>query len=326
MRLDVLLLAIIATEAIASSASSLDSNGDCANGFVICAPPDATSATTPQIGDAEFANLFTDIVQSSLPPSKRSLAGRAAASLCCNALLSCLTITALGLPMCYDKFTTNYFLPDGSYGTVVGGSYTSSSGATANLETGNYTLANGQTGNIYSNDPAAKPNTATLPMPSQFTASGVGSAVPISNLGVPVTLTYTTTLPASVIPPTTISPSTVFGIVAPATVLVPTTISTQVSGSIIQSVLSVTSISSSTEPPSTISGTTLSASTASAIVTVVTTTEIHAVTRSSTPSASSTKKSGAARSRGVGGLMYLLSFFTFFCFLLFDYLGIMIIM
>ena len=114
IRLDVFLLAIIATRAIAGSASSLDSNGDCDDGFVICAPPDATSNTTPHIGDAAFANLFTYIVQSSLPPSKRSLSGRATASLCCNALLSCLTITALGLPMCYDKLTTNYFLPDGS--------------------------------------------------------------------------------------------------------------------------------------------------------------------------------------------------------------------
>lgn len=292
----------------------MSSDGACDDGFVICAPPGATSGTTPQIGDADFQNLFTDIVQSSLPASKRSLAGRATASLCCNALLSCLTITALGLPMCYDKFTTNFFLPDGSYGTVVGGSYTSSSGATANLETGDYTLANGQTGNIYANDPAAKPNTATLPMPSQFTASGVGSAVPISSLGSPITLTYTTTLPGSVVPATTISPSTVSAFVAPATVLLPTTISTQVAGSLVLSVLSVTSISSSTAPPSTISGKTLAASTASAVVSVVTTTEIRAVTASSAPSASS-KKGGAARSGRVEGSVYLLTLLAVSCFL-----------
>jgi hypothetical protein len=268
MRPHVLLLATVVTKAIAGSVSSLDAAGGCADGFVICAPPGATSTATPQIGDAAFQNLFVDIVQSSLPPSKRSLSDRAVASLCCNALLSCLTITALGLPMCYDKFTTNFFLPDGSYGTVVNGSYTSATGDTANLETGAYTLANGQTGNIYSSDPAAKPNTATLPIPSQFTASGIGSAVPITGLGSPVTLTYTTTLPASAVPPVTISAS----------------------GS----------------PPSVVPGTTLPASTVSARVTIVTTTEAQAETASTTPSISASKKSAAAQNKSVEGALYLI--------------------
>jgi len=285
MRWDVLLLAAVATRAIAESGSSLNSNGDCDAGFVVCTPAGATSAITPQIGDAAFQNLFTDIVQSSLPASKRSLplSDRAIASLCCNALLSCLAITALGLPMCYDKFTTNYFLPDGSYGTVVGGSYTSSGGDKANLETGYYTLANGQTGNIYSNDPAAKPNTAALPMPSQFTASGVGSAVPISSLGSKIILTYTTTLPGSVVPPVTISPSTISGLVSQETGV--------------------------TESSSVIPGTTLPASTASGIVITVTTTQIAAA------SASTTKKSVAARSGRVERTVYFLSLVAIFMFL-----------
>jgi len=303
MRSDGLLLAVLATGATVDSASSLNSNGDCDAGFVICAPPGATSATTPHIGDAAFQNLFTDIVQSSLPTFKRSLSDRAVASLCCNALLSCLTITALGLPMCYDKFTTNFFLPDGSFGTVVGGSYTSSSGDHANLETGDYTLANGQTGNIYSNDPAAKPNTATLPMPSQFTASGVGSAVPISSLGSQITLTYTTTIPGSVFPPLTISPSTVSGVVSQETVLVPNTILTLVSGQYVSNTAAVTSFSTLTEPASTILGTTLPASTASAVVTVITTTEVQPA-GSTTPSAT-TKKSAAWRAKRAETGLYL---------------------
>ncbi len=283
MRLDVLLIALVATRASAGSGSVLDAAGGCADGLVICAPPGATSTTTPQIGDAAFQNLFVDIVQSSLPPSKRSLSNRAVASLCCNALLSCLTITALGLPMCYDKFTTNFVLPDGSYGTVANGSYTSSSGDTANLETGNYTLANGQTGNIYSSNAVAKPNTATLPIPSQFTSSGVGSAVPISGLGSPVTLTYTTTL----------SPSLVPSLVIPAS-----TISASPSSSIIP-------------------GTTLPASTASAVVTTVTTIELQAQSASTTPtpSASATKKSTGAQSRSIERrALYLVTFLTFWLF------------
>lgn len=295
MRRDALLLAILVTGATAGSSSSLDSNSGCDNGYVVCAPAGATTATTPQIGDAAFQNLFVDIVESSLPPSKRSLADRAVASLCCNALLSCLTISALGLPMCYDKFTTNYFLPDGSYGTVVGGSYTSSTGDHANLETGDYTLANGQTGNIYSNDPAAKPNTATLPIPSQFTASGVGSAVPISNLGSQITLTYTTTFPASVVPPVTISPTTVTGFVSQETVVVPNTILTFVSGTYVSDATSVTTLSTLTEPASTIPGTTLPASTASPVVTVITTTQ--AAQSANTPTTTTKKSSGEARTR-----------------------------
>jgi len=290
MRRDALLLAILTAGATADSVSSLNSNGGCDSGYVVCAPAGATSATTPQIGDAAFQNLFADIVESSLPPSKRSLSDRAVASLCCNALLSCLTISALGLPMCYDKFTTNYFLPDGSFGTVVGGSYTSSAGDHANLETGDYTLVNGTTGNIYSNDPAAKPNTATLPMPSQFTASGVGSAVPIASLGSQITLTYTTTIPGSIVPPVTISPSTVTGFVSQETIMVPNTILTFVSGTYVSDAVPVTSVSTLTEPASTIQGTTLPASTASPVVTVITTTQ--AVQGSNTPT-TTTKKSGA---------------------------------
>jgi hypothetical protein len=308
MRLNVFLLAILATLVIADSVSSSNANGDCNTGFVICAPAGATSTTTPQIGDAAFVNLFTDIVQSSLPAFKRSLSDRAVASLCCNALLSCLTITALGLPMCYDKFTTNFFLPDGSHGTIVGGSYTSSSGDHANLETGDYTLASGQTGNIYSKDPAAKPNTATLPMPTQFTASGVGSAVPISNLGSQVTHTYTTTIPGSVVPAVTISPSTVSGVVSQETILLPNTILTLVSGSYVSNTGAVTSLSTLTEPASIIPGTTLPASTVSAIVTVVTTTQVGAIQSSTTPSAT-TKKGGAGRNKrsGMGLIVVLLA-------------------
>jgi hypothetical protein len=210
--------------------------------------------------------------------------------------------------MCYDKFTTNFFLPDGSYGTVVGGSYTSSSGAHANLETGDYTLANGQTGNIYSDDPAAKPDTATLPMPSQFTASGVGSAVPISSLGTQVTLTYTTTIPGSVVPPVTISPSTISGVVSQETILLPTTISTDVAGEAILSVVVVTSLSALTESSSIVPGTTLPASIANGVVTVVTTTEVHAVMATGTgASASTTKKSPADRTRREEGVLCFIS-------------------
>jgi hypothetical protein len=51
------------------------------------------------------------------------------------------------------------------------------------LISGDYLVPNGQTGNIYSSGESDKPNTATLTIPMQDTSSGVGSAIPASQLG-----------------------------------------------------------------------------------------------------------------------------------------------
>ena len=64
-------------------------------------------------------------------------------------------------------------------------------------------MTDGSSGNIYSSQGAsAKPNTATLTVPTQYTASGVGSAIPVSQLG--EWTTYTTTIPGTTVPPSTI--------------------------------------------------------------------------------------------------------------------------
>ncbi len=82
-----------------------------------------------------------------------------------------------------DRFTTNYFLPDGSFGSLSNGSYMTPAGDKANLLSGEYELANGEKGNIYDEDPADKPETSELPMPTPWTSQGVGSAIPGSELG-----------------------------------------------------------------------------------------------------------------------------------------------
>ncbi|MCJ1296378.1 hypothetical protein MMC34_007944 [Xylographa carneopallida] len=112
----------------------------------------------------------------------------------------------------HDRFTTNFYLPDGSYGTIDSGSYTTSDGSNANLLTGQYTLSNGTTGNIYGslNSPEV-PNTSTLTLPTPFTSSGVGSAIPASDLG--GLATYTVTVPASTIQPTTLPPEVISPVV-----------------------------------------------------------------------------------------------------------------
>jgi hypothetical protein len=117
MRLHILRFAFIATTAFIFASRSQASD-NCKAGFTLCAPPGATSETTPQIGTLAFQDLYEDIVFSSLPPSSKSSSSTSAASLCCTTSLSCVLMVDLEIPFCYDRFTTNYFLPDGSYGTV----------------------------------------------------------------------------------------------------------------------------------------------------------------------------------------------------------------
>ena len=245
---------------------------DCAAGYSICSPPGATSTNTPTIGTPDFQHRFINIVQSSLPSSKRSndasssspalSSASASAFLCCNALLSCLLMSTTNIPFCYDRFTTNYFLPDGSYGTVVGGAYTSRNGDVANLETGEYTLIDGQRGNIYPSG-VEKPDIATLPLPTQFTGTGIGSAVPASSLGREITPTYTIMLPGITRTATTIEPETTISLVQ-ETILIPTVVS--------GSTVAATSISTLTVPV-VIPGTTIAGTTIGGMATTVTTTE-----------------------------------------------------
>ncbi|RMZ83936.1 hypothetical protein DV737_g1498, partial [Chaetothyriales sp. CBS 132003] len=72
----------------------------------------------------------------------------------------------------HDKFTTNYFLNDGSHGTVSNGTYETSDGGWANLVTGDYRLPDGTEGNVYANDPADAPDSNSVSVPTPFTSSG----------------------------------------------------------------------------------------------------------------------------------------------------------
>lgn len=111
------------------------------------------------------------------------------------------------IPNCFkDRFTTNVFFPDGTYGTIVTGDFNTSDGTTINLVYGDYVLKNGTKGNIYdgSTSSSARPVTATMPMPSPWTSSGEGSAIPATGLGTTASLSIvTTTIPATTVAPTT---------------------------------------------------------------------------------------------------------------------------
>jgi len=148
-----------------------------------CAPEGATGTDIPDIG-SDLKSMYIDLLDSvkGIHFKKREAKSvvRGDAGFCCQ--LDCVNLHNFNVPMCYDKFTTQYAFPDGSYGSLTTGNYTQD-GTVVNLITGNYTKPGGEIGDIYSADPGARPNTATLSIPPQWTEPGVGSAIPATKLG-----------------------------------------------------------------------------------------------------------------------------------------------
>ena len=200
-----LALAAVATASPFESMQKSTSDDPCEP----CQPKGASGLTPPAVG-TELSSLYTDILSSiqGISFNQKTVHTRAE-GFCCRQSLNCVNVQNLNIPMCYDKFTTNFQFPDGSYGTVSAGEY-HSGGVDVNLINGSYTK-DGQSDNIYPND-SEKPNTSTLSIPPQFTGSGVGGAIPISELG--SIIVYTTTIPAT----TYTAPTTVAKTVKTATI------------------------------------------------------------------------------------------------------------
>lgn len=282
----------------------LEARDQCSTGYSVCAPAGANS-NVPKIGDAAFQHLYVDLVQSPLTHFKRQQQADSSTLLCCISSLDCVLMSNLLIPFCYDKFTTNYHLPDGSYGTIFGGSYTSPGGDTADLVNGVYTLADGQTGDIYSS--VAPPDTATLPIPSQFQGTGVGSAIPLSSLGFQLTATITQTIAATTIAATTIPGSTLAATTQSSLTTIPSTTTATISNLPFTNVVNIASTIVTTKPESTVPASTVQATTISAKVTTITSlaqagaeTTSGSTTASGTAvGASSTSKSTAAEGNRV---------------------------
>jgi len=153
------------------------------------------------------------------------LQSRSDAPYCCLESTQCLLLQDYNVPFCYDKFTTSYFLPDGSYGTISNGSFSSSDGSSrANLLTGEFYAA-GNSGNIYSVSPSDKPNLSTLSIPPQYTGTGVGGPIAATNLG--NIIIYTTTFLETISGPTTLAATTRMGNTIPGTTISGRTIEAQ---------------------------------------------------------------------------------------------------
>ncbi|EXJ67506.1 uncharacterized protein A1O5_09519 [Cladophialophora psammophila CBS 110553] len=175
--------------------ADLNPRQSCSSGYRLCSPDGASTRDVPEIGPG-LARLYLNLIQTVNPQpapvhivplgSGSAPAHRARempGSLCCAETTQCLLVLSYNVPLCWDKFTTDYYLPDGSYGSISSGNYTTPNGDHANLITGSYRLANGQSGNIYQEDTLEEPNTSTLAVPTPWTSKGVGSAIPASEVG-----------------------------------------------------------------------------------------------------------------------------------------------
>jgi hypothetical protein len=163
-----------------------------------CSPKGATGSDPPTVGP-DLSSLYTDVLASVKDihfdvRSADSVETRTD-GFCCADTLDCVNVQNLNIPVCYDKFTTNFAFTDRSYGSLTTGEY-SQGGTKVNLFTGQYSK-DGSEANIYSEDPAAKPNTATLSIPPQWTEAGVGSAIPPTAVVGSVTASAQTTATAS---------------------------------------------------------------------------------------------------------------------------------
>ncbi|EFR00468.1 hypothetical protein MGYG_03470 [Nannizzia gypsea CBS 118893] len=232
MRFSPSLLVWLATAAPLSAAT-------CNRGYVPCEAQGAGSGSPPSIGP-DMIGLYADVVNSAngpgsgSRPERRSLNERHGvfardndqANLCCmepSTGIRCLLLKGVKISFCWDRFTTNYYFADGSYGSVTTGEYHLANGDSVNLIMGNYTRSNGEKGNLYG-EGNPSPNLSTLPIPTQFTSKGVGTAIPGSELGgaatytPSVTVSQGTTRAASTIPATTIPASTNSeGVIVPGT-------------------------------------------------------------------------------------------------------------
>ncbi|KAL8689771.1 MAG: hypothetical protein Q9218_004626, partial [Villophora microphyllina] len=228
---------------VATASGRLEIRAGCSSNYKKCNPKGSTSANPPALG-SDLSPLYTDLVSSvqGVKQSKRDQSGArdqlaalleardSSSNLCSElnrstrrrrnamlasarvepAILLCKPLSHIRQPHPInnhqDNYTTNYFLPGGATGQIVSGAYTSTEG-TANLLDGDFTKSDGTKGNVYgAEDSPSKPNTATLAIPSQYTASGSISAIPATALGQVATIT--TTIPGTTVEPTTVAAQT----------------------------------------------------------------------------------------------------------------------
>ncbi|EFE41031.1 hypothetical protein TRV_04229 [Trichophyton verrucosum HKI 0517] len=203
------------------AATAVTSAGSCSNGYVSCHPKGAELGNPPDIGP-DMKDFYVDLVQSvkghghgrekrSLNKNHGVIAQRDEEGELCwkgkgngpGSGIQCLFLDGAKFPFCWvsllctplyagypkentdtfqDPFTTNFFFRDASHGNAATGDYQTGNGDKVNLIHGNYTKPDGTEENIYGAKESA-PALSTLPVPTPFTGSGVGSPIPGDKLG-----------------------------------------------------------------------------------------------------------------------------------------------
>lgn len=220
-----------------------DDRDSCGPNLEVCSPSGASTDKLPALGP-DLSGLYLSLLDAvkginfKRDSDHHMNRPRDTPSFCCATGTSCLLLSAYDIPFCYDKFTTNFIFPDGSSGTIHTGAFSSASGGTADLLNGTYTTGDDtQAGDLYASPNAAdKPDTATLSIPPQYTATGVGSAIPLTALGVITTVVVTAVttevstvsesvvvVPASTRPESTVLGTTIAGETTRADSVVPAT-------------------------------------------------------------------------------------------------------
>ncbi|ETN36496.1 uncharacterized protein HMPREF1541_08774 [Cyphellophora europaea CBS 101466] len=226
----------------------------CSPSFIRCAPTGASRRGVPIVGP-DLARFFDELVYTVQDMSDVPLSSASVSK---------------------DRFTTSYFLPDGSYGTAWDGSYYTPAGDMANLISGEYHMHDGTAGNIYDESPADKPDPSDLPIPTPWTSSGIGTAIPASQLGAKDTSVITSSSSAALSSSTTRNlPSALSagsegesktGSVAPSVIITASHSSSSITG---VTTTSLSSLSASSTTFSVTSSSTSTASTALDSITIV---------------------------------------------------------
>ncbi|KAK2809684.1 hypothetical protein FQN50_003528 [Emmonsiellopsis sp. PD_5] len=229
---------ILFTSVATALASELSARQNCREGYDMCMPKGSSLIPSdPNYFNTLYEDLINTINHSpkdggkgSPPPvpakGQANILRESPSPLCCASGMQCLVLGRSKLSFCWDRFTTNFYLPSGVYGSVTTG-ILHVENTTWNLLTGEFTDKSGSKRNFYDEAHLPKPNTATMSMPQPWTSKGVGSAIPGSELG--DRATYTTTIPGTTrdpitIPASTIASTTVSGSVIPATTIPATTV------------------------------------------------------------------------------------------------------
>ncbi|OSS49356.1 hypothetical protein B5807_05346 [Epicoccum nigrum] len=222
MALKYFTLALAATAAATpgSPIQALEAQASNDNPCEPCQPSGATGTDPPSLDSGSMSTLYINVLESvkSINFKKRGLTTRADSGFCCLASLNCVNVQTFNIPVCYDKFTTNFQFADGSHGSLRPGDYYSKADNDTRINLLNGTYSGGD---IYTAHEQDRPNTATLSIPPQYTGTGIGGAVPASELGSVVV--YTTTIPGTTFTapttvPETVRTATVNGIVLSTTV------------------------------------------------------------------------------------------------------------